>query len=52
MNRLQYLEDQIMRAERLERSITDPLTMERLRQYAAECRREIERLSRHQCCAA
>jgi hypothetical protein len=52
MSRLQYLEDQIMRAERLERSITDTLTMERLRQYAAECRREIERLSRHQCCAA
>jgi hypothetical protein len=44
MSRLHYLEDQIMRAERLERSITDTVTIERLRQFAAECRREIERL--------
>ena len=45
MSRLHYLEDQIARAERLARSITDTLTIERLRQYAAECRREVERLS-------
>ncbi|MGJ5177427.1 hypothetical protein ACQR16_05955 [Bradyrhizobium oligotrophicum] len=45
MTRLQDLEDQIERAERLERSIGDMLTIERLRQFAAECRREAERLS-------
>jgi len=44
MSRLHYLEDQIARAERLERTITDTLTVERLRQFAAECRRELERL--------
>ncbi|MGC2780890.1 MAG: hypothetical protein WA418_35175 [Bradyrhizobium sp.] len=52
MTRLQDLEDQIERAERLERSIGDLLTIERLRQFAAECRREAERLSRHHCSAA
>ncbi|MGJ4950149.1 hypothetical protein [Bradyrhizobium sp. HKCCYLS20291] len=52
MSKLQDLEDQIMRAERLERSITDMLTIERLRQFAAECRREVERLSHRPRCAA
>ncbi|MGJ4998977.1 hypothetical protein ACQR0Z_31445 [Bradyrhizobium sp. HKCCYLS3077] len=45
MTRLHDLEDQIERAERLERSITDALTIERLRHFAAECRREAARLS-------
>ncbi|WP_172889794.1 hypothetical protein [Bradyrhizobium sp. ORS 285] len=47
MSRLMDLEDQIARAERLQRSITDTVTIERLRQFAAECRREAERLSHH-----
>ncbi|UFZ04922.1 hypothetical protein LQG66_00945 [Bradyrhizobium ontarionense] len=47
MTRLQDLEDQIERAERLERSIGDMLTIERLRQFAAACRHEAERLSHH-----
>jgi hypothetical protein len=52
MSRLQDLEDQIARAERLERSITDPVTLERLRQFAAECRREAEQLAhRHRSAA-
>jgi hypothetical protein len=45
MTKLTDIEEQIERAERLERSITDTLTIERLRQFAAECRRERERLS-------
>ncbi|MGJ4902564.1 hypothetical protein ACQR0V_13420 [Bradyrhizobium sp. HKCCYLS2058] len=45
MTKLMDLEDQIERAERLARSITDTLTIERLRQFAAECRCERERLS-------
>lgn len=44
MSRLQYLEDQTARAERLEKSITDAVTIARLRQFAAECRREMARL--------
>ncbi|MBR1135064.1 MULTISPECIES: hypothetical protein [Bradyrhizobium] len=51
MSRQQDLEDQIARAERLERSITDMLTIERLRQFAAECRRELERLQHPRCAA-
>jgi hypothetical protein len=51
MTRMQDLEDQIARAERLERSITDMLTIERLRHFAAECRRERERLSQQRCAA-
>ncbi|NPU68406.1 hypothetical protein HL667_25625 [Bradyrhizobium sp. 83012] len=51
MTRMQDLEDQITRAERLERSITDMLTIERLRHFAAECRRERERLSQQRCAA-
>ncbi|WP_315781062.1 MULTISPECIES: hypothetical protein [unclassified Bradyrhizobium] len=47
MTKLTDLDDQIERAERLERSITDTLTIERLRQFAAKCRRERERLSQH-----
>ncbi|GLH76204.1 hypothetical protein SSBR45G_11120 [Bradyrhizobium sp. SSBR45G] len=45
MSRLTDLEDQIARAERLERTVGDTLTIERLRQFAAECRREREGLT-------
>lgn len=45
MSRLSHLREQVARAERLANCITDPLTIERLRAFAAECEREIERLT-------
>ncbi len=41
MDRLAHLQDQAFRAERLAKSITDTITVERLQSFAAECRREI-----------
>jgi hypothetical protein len=41
MARIAYLEEQITRAERLARSILEPLTVERLQAYAADCRRQL-----------
>ncbi|WP_024510617.1 hypothetical protein [Bradyrhizobium sp. ARR65] len=45
MDRLAYLQDQALRAERLAKSITDTLTIERLQSFAAECRRQIKLIS-------
>ncbi|WP_407175297.1 hypothetical protein [Bradyrhizobium sp. STM 3562] len=45
MDRLAYLQDQALRAERLAKSITDTLTVERLQSFAAECRRQIKLIS-------
>jgi hypothetical protein len=45
MSRLSYLREQAARAERLASSVDDALTIERLRAFAADCQREIERLS-------
>jgi hypothetical protein len=45
MTRLQYLGDQATKAERIARTITDALTIERLLSFAAECRRQIEMLN-------
>lgn len=42
MDRLEHLQDQALRAERLAKSITDTLTVERLQSFAAECRRQIK----------
>ncbi len=42
MDRLEYLQDQALRAERLAKSITDTVTVERLQSFAAECRRQIK----------
>ena len=42
MDRLEYLQDQALRAERLAKSITDTITVERLQSFAAECRRQIK----------
>ncbi|WFU74698.1 hypothetical protein [Bradyrhizobium sp. CB2312] len=42
MNKIQYLEDQAARAERLAKRITDALTIEKLLTFAGERRREIE----------
>ncbi|WP_022720416.1 hypothetical protein [Rhodopseudomonas sp. B29] len=41
MARIDYLNDQISRAERLAKSILDELTAARLRAFAAECRAEL-----------
>lgn len=46
MSRLQYLRDQAERAERLTRAVSDPLTVERLTSFAADCRRQIDAISR------
>lgn len=45
MDRVEYLQDQALRAERLAWSITDTLTIERLQAFAAECRRQIKLIS-------
>ena len=41
MARIDYLNDQISRAERLAKMIADELTASRLRAFAAECRAEL-----------
>jgi hypothetical protein len=45
MDEIDYLRGQAERAERLSKSITDTLTVERLTSFAAECRRRIALLS-------
>jgi hypothetical protein len=45
MTRLQQLQEQAARAERLAASVTDVLTIERLLSFAADCRREIAIIS-------
>jgi hypothetical protein len=45
MNRIDYLDEQISRAERLARLVADDVTVRRLRAFAAECRAELARLA-------
>ena len=45
MTKLQYLQEQAARAERLARSILDAVTVERLQAFAAECRATAETLN-------
>ncbi len=45
MEEINYLRDQAERAERLSMCITDTLTVERLKSFAAECRRKIALLA-------
>ena len=45
MHEINTLRDQAERAERLSGCITDTLTVERLKSFAAECRRKIARLA-------
>ena len=40
----QYLQEQATKAERLSRSVSDLLTIERLLAFAAECRRRLAEL--------
>jgi len=42
MTEWQYLQEQAARAERLARSTLDPVTIERLHAFAAECREKAE----------
>lgn len=44
MNRIQYLQDQIIRAERLATGALDRQTIERLSAFAADCRAQIAAL--------
>ena len=44
MNRVQYLRDQAMRAERLARTILDAVTVSRLIEASHEYRQEADRL--------
>ena len=48
MSRLQDLNRQAARAERLTACVTDALTIERLRAFASDCRRQIEQLTAQQ----
>jgi hypothetical protein len=41
MARIDYLRDQVARAERLAKAILDQQTAERLQAFAAECRAEL-----------
>jgi hypothetical protein len=45
MNKIQHLQDQAARAERLARNALDTLTVERLSAFAAECRQQIDLLA-------
>lgn len=42
MDKIQHLQQQAARAERLARDVLDTLTVERLSAFAAECRNQIE----------
>lgn len=45
MARIDYLREQVARAERLARTILDQQTVERLQAFAAECRAELQALT-------
>ncbi len=45
MARIDYLREQVARAERLAKAILDRQTVERLQAFAAECRTEMQVLS-------
>lgn len=46
MARVEYLKDQLARAERLAKAILDQQTVERLQAFATECRAELRVLTR------
>jgi hypothetical protein len=45
MTRIDYLQDQVARAERLAKASLDKLTLERLYAFAEECRAQIRTLA-------
>lgn len=42
MNKIEYLQQQAARAERLAQDVLDRLTVERLQSFADECRKQIK----------
>ena len=52
MSRSDYFREQAERAERLAKTIMDTLTVEKLRVFAAECRSQVEALSKDEHSAA
>jgi len=44
MRKIEYLQQQAARAERLAKDVLDRLTAERLQSFAAECRAQIKAL--------
>jgi hypothetical protein len=52
MSKIDYFRDQAERAERLAKTIMDTLTVEKLRAFAAECRSQVEALSKDEHSAA
>ena len=52
MTKIQYLQEQAARAERLARSVLDAVTVERLQAFATECRAKAEALHEPQTNAA
>lgn len=44
MSKIEYLQQQAARAERLAKDVLDKLTVERLQAFAAECRRQAKAL--------
>jgi hypothetical protein len=45
MSKIEYLQQQAARAERLAKDVLDKLTVERLQSFAAECRTQAKALS-------
>ncbi len=45
MSKIEYLQQQAARAERLAKDVLDKLTVERLQLFAAECRMQIKTLT-------
>ena len=43
MDRIEYLKEQIARAERMAKEALDKLTIDRLKSFAAECKEELAR---------
>jgi hypothetical protein len=52
MSKIEYLQQQAARAERLARSIMDAVTVQRLQAFAAECRTQAKTLDDPQARAA
>ncbi len=45
MSKIEYLQQQAARAERLAKDMLDKLTVERLQSYAAECREQAKAIN-------
>jgi predicted nucleic acid-binding protein len=52
MSKIDYLQQQAARAERLAKDVLDKLTVERLQSFAAECRKQAKALDENRTEAA